>query len=61
MMSDHDLNPIFYNKKNKDWTSRTFANSPFSTSDNIPFLSYSLDPILKVDVICVSPLTWDDC
>ena len=26
MMSDHGANPIFFNKKNKDCTSRTLAN-----------------------------------
>ena len=25
MMSGHSTNPTFFNKKNKDWTSRTFA------------------------------------
>ena len=33
MMSGHDANPIFFNKKNKDWTSRTLANPPPSTSN----------------------------
>ena len=28
MISGHDPNPIFFNKKNKDWTSRIFANPP---------------------------------
>ena len=28
MMSDHGANPIFFDKKNKDWTSRTLANLP---------------------------------
>ena len=28
MMSGHGANPIFFNKKNKDWTSRTVANPP---------------------------------
>ena len=26
MMSVHGANPIFFNKKNKDWTSRTLTN-----------------------------------
>ena len=51
-------------KKKKDWTSRTFANPPLPTSDNISFLPYpphspSPSPTLpthKVDVICVSSL-----
>ena len=29
MMSDHGENPIFFNKKNKDWTSRTLRNPPY--------------------------------
>ena len=28
MLSDHGANPIFFNKKHKDWTSRTLANPP---------------------------------
>ena len=27
-MSGDGANPIFFNEKNKDWTSRTLANSP---------------------------------
>ena len=36
-MSGHGANPIFVNKKNKEWTSRTLANPPPPTSDNISF------------------------
>ena len=43
-------------KKKKDWTSRTLTNPPPPTSNNILFLPYLPTP-LKVDVICVSPLT----
>ena len=47
-------------KKNKDWTSRSLANLP------PPYvwqhLIFALTPRpLKVDVICVSPLTWLKC
>ena len=28
MMSGHGGNPIFFNKKNKDWTSKTLVNPP---------------------------------
>ena len=49
MMSGHGANSIFFNRKNKDWTSRTLANPPPPTSDNTSFL--------PVDVICVSPLS----
>ena len=56
MMSGHGANAIFFNKKNEDWTSRTLANPPPPTSDNISFLPPSPLPF-KVDVICVSPHT----
>ena len=36
-MSGHGANPIFFNKKNKDWTSRILAKPPRPTSDNISF------------------------
>ena len=63
MISGHGPNPTFFNKKNKDWTSRTLANPPLhppphpTTSDNISFLPYphSHSPF-KVGVICISPL-----
>ena len=48
-MSGHSANPVFFNKKSKDWTSRTFATPPLlphpPTSDNISFLSYP--PLLQ--------------
>ena len=56
MMSGHGANPIFFNKKNKDWTSRTLANPHPPTFDDISFLPYLSSTPLKVDVICVSPL-----
>ena len=40
MMSGQSANLVFFNKKNKNWTSRTLANPPPPTSDNISFLSY---------------------
>ena len=57
-MSGHSANLVFFNKKNKNWTSRTLANPPPPTSDNISFLSYPTThpPPLKVNVICVSHL-----
>ena len=36
MMSGHDSNPIFFNKKNKDWSSRAVANPP------TPYVRYYL-------------------
>ena len=36
MMSGHGANPVFLNKRNKDWTPRTLATPP--RSDNISFL-----------------------
>ena len=48
---------LFFNKKNKDWTSRTLPNPPPPTSNNISFLPcLPLPPTLKVDDICASPL-----
>ena len=35
MMSSHGANPILFNEKNKDWTSRTLANPQPRTSDKI--------------------------
>ena len=34
-MSGHGANPVFFNEKNKDWTSRTLAFIWPPTSDNI--------------------------
>ena len=42
MMSGHNPNSVFFNKKNKDWTSRTLANPATPTSDNISFLNSPL-------------------
>ena len=57
MISGHGANLIFFDKKNKDWTSRKLA-----TSDNISFLPYHpplpAPTLLKVDVISVSPLNY---
>ena len=65
MMSGHGGNPIFFNKKNKDWTPRTLANHPLPTSDSISFLPYTPPtppprPSI-MGVICVLPLTLCDC
>ena len=38
-MSGHDANSIFFNKRNKDWTSRTLANPPPTMSDNMSVLT----------------------
>ena len=43
-MCCHRGNPIFFNKKNKDWTSRTLTNLHTPTSDNISFLPYPPPP-----------------
>ena len=57
-MSGHGANPIFFNKKNKDWTSRTLTPPLPPTSDNISFLPHPHHPRpFKMDVICVSLLT----
>ena len=65
MMSGQGANPIFFNKKNKDWTSKTRVTPHLLR----PITSYfCLTPPpppqlpLRVDVICVSPLTGhNDC
>ena len=58
-MSGHGANLIFFDKKNKDLTSRTLADPHTPTFDNISFLPYPHPP-LKVNVICLSPLSsWD--
>ena len=54
-MSGHAANPIFFNKKNKDWTSRILAKPSPPTSDNISFLPPPIPIPLKVYVTCVSP------
>ena len=40
MISGHGANPIFFNKENKDWTSRTLANPPHAKSDNTSILNF---------------------
>ena len=52
-MSGYGANPVFFNKKKKDWTPGTLANPPPPTSNNISFLPYPPTP-LKVYVICTS-------
>ena len=44
MMSGHGGNPIFFNKKNKDWAPRTLANHPLPTCNSISFLPYPPPP-----------------
>ena len=56
-MSVHGANPIFFNKKNKDWTSRTLANQPPHPPTSDSLTHPPPPPLLKLDVICVSPLT----
>ena len=52
----HGANPIFCNKKIKDWTSKTLANSPHPTSDNISFLSYTTPhPPQSGRHMCITP------
>ena len=43
-MSGDGTNPIFFNKKNKGWTSRTLAIPTSSKSNNILFLPYLPTP-----------------
>ena len=42
-MSGHGINPIFFNKKNKDWTSRTIVNQPSYVRQHL-ILALSLTP-----------------
>ena len=55
-MSGYETNPIFFNKKNKDWTSRTLATPPSPTILRPIKSRFCLIPpaTFKVDVICVS-------
>ena len=39
-MPGHGADPIFFNEKNRDWTSTTLANPPLATSNKISFLFY---------------------
>lgn len=57
MMSDHGANPIFFNKKNNDWTSRTLANPhplhPITSQSHFCLAPHL--PFLKVEIIHASP------
>ena len=54
MRAGHGANSIFFNKRNKDCTSRLHALPPPSPTSHTH--TYTHTPSLKVDVICVSPL-----
>ena len=54
MVSGYGANPIFFNKKNKDWTSRTLANPSPPTSENISFLPYPHPP-QSGHHMCITP------
>ena len=57
MMSGHDVNPIFCNKKKKIRLDvQNTCYPPPATSDNISFLPHPHPTPFKVDVICVLPL-----
>ena len=69
LMSGYGVNPIFFNKKNEDWTSRTFATPtqlcPITSHFSLTTAALPSPPhththptlSLKVGVMCVSPLT----
>ena len=58
MMSGQGPNPIFFNKKIKIGRLEHSLTPQPPASDNISCLSYPRLPTpLKVDVICVSPLS----
>ena len=57
-MSGHGANPIFFNKKIKIGRPENSLTPHPPTSNNISFLPYPPPPYpVKVDVICVSPLS----
>lgn len=60
MMSIHGENSIFFNKRNKGWTSRALViPTPKCPITSHFYLFPSTFPILlKVDAICVSPQKW---
>ena len=66
MMSGHGANPVFFNEKNKDWTSRTLASFWPPTSANILIPTqththtHTHKVLLKVDVMCVLTLAWSE-
>ena len=47
MMSGHGANPIFFNKKNKDWTSRTLANPPPYVREHLIFTLAPQSPLFQ--------------
>ena len=55
-MSGHGANPIFFNKKIKIGRPEHSLTPHPPMSNNISFLPYPPYPV-KVDVICVSPLS----
>ena len=56
-MPGHGENPIFFNKKDKDWTLSILANPPTPSLSLITsHFCLTLPISLKVDVIFVSPL-----
>ena len=59
MMSGHGGNPIFFNKKIKIGRPEHSLTLHPSTSDNISLLPYTPAPPLKVDIIYVSPLMFE--
>ena len=60
-MSGHGANPVFFNKKNKDWRCRTLATPPPQSLRPITphfYITHHPHPLppFTVDVICVSLL-----
>ena len=54
MMFGHGANSIFFNKKRKDWKTRTLVK-PHPLRAVTSHFCLSPPPFLKVDIICVSP------
>ena len=55
MMSGHGANPIFFNKKKKDWASRILATQPTHLRPITSHFCVIPHP-LKLGVTCVLPL-----
>ena len=57
MMSGHGANAILFDKKNKDWMSKTLA-TPHALCLIASHFCHPPTPYpIKVDLICVSPLS----
>ena len=51
MMSGHGTNPIFFNKKIKDWTSRTLVNPLGITASENILLKLFITPLETIELL----------